>query len=1154
MKISRYGLSIALSVCFLSLGAQPPDPPPASVRPGQPLANTLLWRISGKNHQPSYLYGTMHLTDERVFNLGDSLYAAIKASEGFAMELDPNSLSSFVIEEVQKEIYNSKNIKELLSDKEYKTYGPLLEKKLKKPLNRITSDDILKEKNKWIGDTYRTGKMQTFLDVYLFDIARRQDKWTGGVEDLDDQRGIINDVVDKSDIRDLVAEDHSSAEGASLQRLIAVYMQQDLNSIDTLFGSNKDIILWKRNLKMSQRMDSLSAVRSMVFAVGAAHLPGEQGLISLLRKKGFTVEPVFSSRKIKASDYTVREMPVTWHEVKDDESYYQVSMPGIPGNVEVYGMLQMKMYFDLFNGTAYLSMAVRSAFAPSRNDSLLDATAKRMFNRPDKKDFVPIIINGAHGRIYTVRDHDGYKKGYLLIKDGVIYMAFGAAGKEMDRNRQDIDHFFHSFSVLDRKPLERDSLAMVPFVDTLLAYRIMTPTAAKPFSAGQQKETEWNTTLYVSSDPPDGTYCFFGSNSVKPGHYVPNDSTLFRLIKARTADKLSSISFDTTYVRDDQLVTEFRGRMKEADMLMTTRYIARGNRWYGLIAMYPLSGPTVKVKKFLSSFTELDYPSHTWQMSVSSDSTLSTWVPSPLVRKERDSTFDVSVNHKYTSFDSSRSQSYDVIVYHLGPYFWSNSDSMFWAQRIAAYLTYKDSLIDKKLVSNGEAKGWEWVKKEHGSHLYQRQRLLLNGDRLYDLVINAPLRDLYSPDANRFFEDFRFSGHPAATGYFVSKAQVLVKDLFSEDPALAARALEYMRSAPFGKSDLPLLQKALLKEAPLDRKGTGYRQVSNSIATIVGLLKDSSTFRFAADNYRKVPDSNAFIKNHLLELMVAFRDSAHFAEMLSLLHASPPTRPLSYTFLWRLRDSLKLTAGSLSDLLPLLKDSCMHPSMTFLFARLLDSNLLTVTQLLPYREDILRYAGSRAHLLSAYPDSTDLFDEELVEVTGRFNDDQGNRLVTAFGKAKSNDMKLTAIRVLLRNKQPLADNILLSLASNPATRLRLYSELEEAGQSGLFPPVFLTQKAFAESEVYKKAQEEEEDVTNIVFLSSQLFETSHGKKRFFFFKDGVGEYAWLACSGPYDPEPSHLNIKEAGAIINYKENFNAALLNQQMDRLLQRFN
>lgn len=56
----------------------------------QSYPNSVLWRISGKDgHPTSYLYGSMHLTDERIFDLGDSLYAAIRNSDDPAAELIP---------------------------------------------------------------------------------------------------------------------------------------------------------------------------------------------------------------------------------------------------------------------------------------------------------------------------------------------------------------------------------------------------------------------------------------------------------------------------------------------------------------------------------------------------------------------------------------------------------------------------------------------------------------------------------------------------------------------------------------------------------------------------------------------------------------------------------------------------------------------------------------------------------------------------------------------------------------------------------------------------------------------------------------------------------------------------------------------------------
>jgi uncharacterized protein YbaP (TraB family) len=64
--------------------------PPVAAQKAK-LSNTLLWRITGKaGAKPSYLFGTMHVKDRRVFQFSGSLYHSLQKAEGFAMEIDPD--------------------------------------------------------------------------------------------------------------------------------------------------------------------------------------------------------------------------------------------------------------------------------------------------------------------------------------------------------------------------------------------------------------------------------------------------------------------------------------------------------------------------------------------------------------------------------------------------------------------------------------------------------------------------------------------------------------------------------------------------------------------------------------------------------------------------------------------------------------------------------------------------------------------------------------------------------------------------------------------------------------------------------------------------------------------------------------------------------
>lgn len=128
----------------------------ANVSNAQKLPSTFLWRITGNGlEKPSYLYGTMHLTDDRIFNLGDSLYKAIENSDGFAIEINPDDFTPFIIDETKKSILESQRLKEMMSEQDFKKYGKVLAKKLNKNENDITTADVLPEKNKWIEDSYR---------------------------------------------------------------------------------------------------------------------------------------------------------------------------------------------------------------------------------------------------------------------------------------------------------------------------------------------------------------------------------------------------------------------------------------------------------------------------------------------------------------------------------------------------------------------------------------------------------------------------------------------------------------------------------------------------------------------------------------------------------------------------------------------------------------------------------------------------------------------------------------------------------------------------------------------------------------------------------------------------------------------------------------
>ena len=81
--------------------------------------------------------------------------------------------------------------------------------------------------------------------------------------------------------------------------MVNVYREQDLEKMDELMKksdpgmeSYMDLLLYNRNRRWVTIMPDSMKEGSVLFAVGAGHLPGEDGVIKLLQKKGYTVKPL----------------------------------------------------------------------------------------------------------------------------------------------------------------------------------------------------------------------------------------------------------------------------------------------------------------------------------------------------------------------------------------------------------------------------------------------------------------------------------------------------------------------------------------------------------------------------------------------------------------------------------------------------------------------------------------------------------------------------------------------------------------------------------------------------------------------------------------------------------------------------------------------
>jgi uncharacterized protein YbaP (TraB family) len=62
---------------------------------------------------------------------------------------------------------------------------------------------------------------------------------------------------------------------------------------NTLYETLTDRLLTRRNRLMTERMQAALEAGSAFIAVGALHLPGEEGILALLERRSFEITRVF---------------------------------------------------------------------------------------------------------------------------------------------------------------------------------------------------------------------------------------------------------------------------------------------------------------------------------------------------------------------------------------------------------------------------------------------------------------------------------------------------------------------------------------------------------------------------------------------------------------------------------------------------------------------------------------------------------------------------------------------------------------------------------------------------------------------------------------------------------------------------------------------
>jgi len=260
----------------------------------------LLWRIRTSDQKASYLLGTIHSEDPRVTRLKPAVADALDGCDRFVMEmiLDTQAFMQFgatmMLEQgtdletlVGKDLYN--RAVSALAD-----YG--------------MPEAVIRRFKPWVVIAMLSMPKSAgglILDMVLYQRATSQGKPASGLESAQEQLAVFEglSLQDQIELLEMTLKQQSS-QAQVFEQLIEAYAADDLNRIATIakldhrqaqIESARNFMVRlndDRNRRMVQRIIPYLEKGNSFIAVGALHLAGPQGILSLIRQNGYSAESV----------------------------------------------------------------------------------------------------------------------------------------------------------------------------------------------------------------------------------------------------------------------------------------------------------------------------------------------------------------------------------------------------------------------------------------------------------------------------------------------------------------------------------------------------------------------------------------------------------------------------------------------------------------------------------------------------------------------------------------------------------------------------------------------------------------------------------------------------------------------------------------------
>jgi len=1091
---------------------------------------SLLWEITHNElEKPSYLFGTMHVRDQRAAEFPDSLLIVLENTAAYAMEIHPDTMVNFYMELFTQ--HAKENVlKDRLSEDAYERLNQAILKKTGKPIDSLENQDpsfvqyLLMD----FDEPETTNKNNQIVDLYLYKQSWLMGKPIYGLEELKDYDNVTNqffNMFEKDNYGDVNTEDIEKIKLQQYEEMIEIYQSGDLNALDKWLNKqsvDKDFneaMLDVRNQKMVGNVEKMMKNQSTFFAVGTAHLSGEKGMLATLKNKGYNIRKVQATFTGYAQQFKPKGKGPKWNTTSSELFGYEIQTPGktydfneveMPGDID----FEVKFNLDMLDMNAFLAMNI--GIPSSRKDVSL-------------ADLETILNNQSEGKTRQLLSkksitHQGIKGGEFKYKEGgnsyaiwrifvrqnaiqifVVYREFN------DFSSPNIQKFYDSLRFFEPTKTKTNfkkyesthggyTIEMPDNADYRRIVKNITTTNSRPSIIHQ----------HLVTDKETGIYYLMQHHLMPVGNTVENEQLLLENTFQNMSTKWKQPEKKGQAIKQEGL-DGLTGMFEVGKEKVILQEFIRGNRLYVMI----IGGAkdielTTAANQFFNSFKiapyqhidleDYDLPKVEISMAFPKNA-----IVYETLEPDSEDEYPKIDEWTFEAMDSISGYNYVLNVYDF-PLFYESTDKATFYDNYGENLKAAANVYSITDTTFNGDKAWyiTYASKLHKG--FTHSIVFFEGFRLYEASLYAPTgKD--DVKAWTYFNSFKPT-KDYVTGYlFSDRSELLLNNLQSRDTTIQFAAKDGIDRYELSPKNLPTIYQILEKNYPFDtlRGKTIHELMFQELL----YTNDATTLPFLEKLYtKKAKEVNTQIA--ILETLAELKTKAAYDLYFELIANFEQKEFIGYNYnsmIAPLRDTLGMTANYYPQILEWRNNDALSYYSYNLVFNFLQNDVIDAKKI---AKDRAKFLGDAKKIVDKYdlmnveqvmPDITEFWHLDALHIIlGELPAEvETQKYLSALLSLPSPDLVATLIDGLLLQNQPVPKSAFEIVLGTPYYWKELLSNLKFENNLDKIPADLLTQQNTAMAYVYNLLEGEYNNLTSFDFIDKRAYQGETEKVNLYLF-------------------------------------------------------